>query len=63
MSSTRLQQIERKRGEAQDLLAKMYDGFTEEHGMLNLQDARAPCWERILESKSKKVGKKSTKWP
>lgn len=40
MSLARLEQIERKRGEAQDLLAKVYGWFTEGHNTMDLQDAR-----------------------
>jgi predicted ATPase len=40
MSLARLEQIERKRGEAHDLLARVYGLFTEGHDTLDLQDAR-----------------------
>ena len=40
MSLARLEQIEWKRGEAHDLLAKVYGWFTEGHNTLDLQDAR-----------------------
>ncbi len=40
MSLARLEQIDRRRGEAHDLLAKVYGWFTEGHNTLDLQDAR-----------------------
>ena len=41
MSLARLEQFERKKGEAHGLLARVYGWFTEGHDTLDLQDARA----------------------
>jgi predicted ATPase len=40
MSLARLEQFERKKGEAHGLLAKVYGWFTEGHDTLDLQHAR-----------------------
>jgi hypothetical protein len=46
MSLARLERIERGRGKAHDLVARLYDWFTEGHNTLDLRDAR-----NLLESR------------
>ena len=48
ISLARLEQIERKRGEAHDLLAKVYGWFTEGHDTLDLQEARTLLGQMII---------------